>query len=133
MNQNHLRVNRSFMLMNAILAFALFAIVILFLYISFRFQRKADKQESFADVYVVTTDASLAGDSLSLFVNDSLIATRRVPIDGAADTVRRWTQQNVLMVVAHNDSDRVTPFALPDEAACITLGRSPEGGITLVP
>jgi hypothetical protein len=123
MNQTHLRVNRSFMLMNGILAFALFAIVLLFLYISFRFQRKAGESHAFGDAYVVALSPSMSGDSVSVYLNDSLLFHGLVPAEGRTDTVQRWAEENVLLLVAHNDSDRVTPFALPQEPAQVEIKR----------
>jgi hypothetical protein len=129
MNQNHLRVNRSFMLMNAILAFALFAIVILFLYISFRFQRKADRPHVYSEAYVVSVSPSLAGDSLSVYLNDSLLFARTVPADGLRDTVQRWTEENLLMVVDHANGDRVIPFPLQAEPGQVVIERGEDGEI----
>jgi hypothetical protein len=132
MNQNHLKVNRSFMLMNAVLAFALFAIVLLFLYISFRFQRQANRRESFAETYQISVAPQLAGDSLSVYLNDSLLLRTTVPASGLQDTVRRWERDNALLVVAHSDSDRIVPFTLPDEGASVSIKRDGDGALVVV-
>jgi hypothetical protein len=129
MNQNHLRVNRSFMLMNAILAFALFVIVGLFLYISFRFQRGADRQVRGS--YAVTVSSALEGDSLSLYLNDSLLYSRRIPQEGCTDTVYPWARDNSFLVVAHSDSDRVTPLQMKEEYGSVRIYKSGEGRVVM--
>jgi hypothetical protein len=127
MNQNHLRVNRSFMLMNAILAFALFVIVGLFLYISFRFQRGADRQVR--GRYAVTVSSALSGDSLSLYLNDSLLYSRRIPQEGCVDTVVPLTRDNSFLLVAHSDSDRVAAITMKEEFGDVVIEKDEEGTV----
>ena len=51
MDKNSLNTNKQFMIGNGMLAFGVFAVIIIFLYMSFRFQRKADKVQTYEGVY----------------------------------------------------------------------------------
>ena len=51
MGKNSLNTNKQFMIGNGILAFGVLAVVIIFLYMSFRFKRDANKVVTYEGVY----------------------------------------------------------------------------------
>ena len=51
MGKNSLNTNKQFMIGNGILAFGVLAVVIIFLYMSFRFKRDANKAVTYEGVY----------------------------------------------------------------------------------
>ena len=59
MDKNSLNTNKQFMIGNGMLAFGVFAVIIIFLYMSFRFQRKADKVQTYEGVYNIELTNSL--------------------------------------------------------------------------
>ena len=54
------------MIGNGRLAFGVFAVIIIFLYMSFRFQRKADKVQTYEGVYNIELANSLAVASIEV-------------------------------------------------------------------
>ena len=68
MDKNSLNTNKQFMIGNGMLAFGVFAVIIIFLYMSFRFQRKADKVQTYEGVYNIELTNSFAGDSIAVVI-----------------------------------------------------------------
>lgn len=79
MDKNSLNTNKQFMIGNGMLAFGVFAVIIIFLYMSFRFQRKADKVQTYEGVYNIELTNSFAGDSIAVYLNDSLLLDQTMP------------------------------------------------------
>lgn len=103
------------MIGNGILAFGVFFIVCLFLYLGFRHQPKqADQTPAYEGFYTVEVGSSFAGDSLSVYLNDSLLLHTTIRQTAVKFQVKRFAEQSTLMVV-DNRTDEVTPFNLnPD-------------------
>lgn len=70
MDKNSLNTNKQFMIGNGMLAFGVFAVIIIFLYMSFRFQRKADKVQTYEGVYNIELTNSFAGDNVLMVVDN---------------------------------------------------------------
>ena len=98
--------NKQFMVGNGLLAFGVFFIVCLFLYLGFRSQKK--------------TGGSFAGDSLNIFINDSLIMARTMNNADITFQVNRFAEENALMVVDAK-TDIMTPFNLSKEGGKVTV------------
>ena len=81
MKKNHLNVNKQFMVGNGILAFAVILVIVIFLYSSYRLQRRAEAGRAYAERYGVCLSRGFAGDSLLVHVNDSLVFVGTVPAD----------------------------------------------------
>ena len=79
MDKNSLNTNKQFMIGNGILAFGVLAVVIIFLYMSFRFKRDANKVVTYEGVYNIEVSKDFAGDSIAIYVNDSLLMNRTMP------------------------------------------------------
>ncbi len=124
MDKNSLNTNKQFMIGNGMLAFGVFAVIIIFLYMSFRFQRKADKVQTYEGVYNIELTNSFAGDSIAVYLNDSLLLDQTMPDANLKVEIKRFAEDNVLMVV-DNKTDKTTPFNLnPDQYYCQPRNRS---------
>ena len=73
---HHLNTNKQFMVGNGILAFAVIFVVVIFIYMSLRLQRENQAERHYIETYTISLVKGFAGDSISLFVNDSLIANQ---------------------------------------------------------
>ena len=73
---HRLNTNKQFMIGNGILAFAVIFVVVIFVYMSMRLQQRKEGERKFIETYTITLTKGFAGDSISLFVNDSLIANQ---------------------------------------------------------
>lgn len=122
MKKENLNINKQFMVGNGILAFGVFFIVCLFLYLGFRFQQKEDKPQVFEDFYTITLSNQFAGDSIAVYINDSLLFNRTVQEGGLKMQVNRFAEENVLMVV-DSKTDALTPFNLSKEGSLVNIDK----------
>lgn len=121
MNQKSINSNKQFMVGNGILAFGVFFIVCLFLYLGFRGQRKENgTQQAFKDIYTLQITGSFSHDSLAIYINDSLLIDRTMTESGVKLQVNRFAEESMLMVVNHKD-DKITPFNLSPEGSLIRI------------
>ena len=95
--------NKQFMVGNGLLAFGVFFIVCLFLYLGFRSQKKTGGEQTYKDIYEICLTKSFAGDSLNIFINDSLIMAR------------------TMLMVVDAKTDIMTPFNLSKEGGKVTV------------
>lgn len=75
MNNKSINSNKQFMIGNGILAFGVFFIVCLFLYLSFRTPQTADQSKTSADLYTIQVENSFAGDSISVYITTAFCST----------------------------------------------------------
>ena len=105
------------MIGNGILAFGVFFIVCLFLYLSFRNQNKLTEQNRvFPGNYTIELTASFAGDSISVYINDSLLLNRTLDDSNLKFQIARFAEESMLMIV-DNRTEKITPFNLNPEGS----------------
>lgn len=90
---------------------------------SFRFQRKADKVQTYEGVYNIELTNSFAGDSIAVYLNDSLLLDQTMPDANLKVEIKRFAEDNVLMVV-DNKTDKTTPFNLNPEGSRVEVKKS---------
>ena len=73
---HRLNTNKQFMIGNGILAFAVIFVVVIFVYMSMRLQQRKEGERNFIETYTITLTKGFAGDSTSIFINDSLLVNR---------------------------------------------------------
>ena len=123
MNNKSINSNKQFMIGNGILAFGVFFIVCLFLYLGFRNQSKSnDKEKTFAGIYTVEIADSFTGDSLSVYINDSLLMNRTMPDAEVKLQVNRFADESALMIV-DNRNEEITPFSLNVKGSLVTVDK----------
>lgn len=121
MNNKSINSNKQFMIGNGILAFGVFFIVCLFLYLGFRGQSKNDdKTKTFEGLYAIEIAESFTGDSLSVYINDSLLFNSTLGNSSVKFQVKRFAEENTLMVV-DNRTDEVTPFNLNTKGSQVQI------------
>lgn len=111
---HRLNTNKQFMIGNGILAFAVIFVVVIFVYMSMRLQRQKEQGRSFTEVYAITLAKGFAGDSISIFINDSLLVNQRVAEDSFTIEVKRFAEQNALMIV-DNATEKLSLFELSEK------------------
>ena len=87
------------MALNVVLVIAVFIIVLIFLYISFKFQRKADKVITYEGTYVIEMTNDFAGKDLRVYVNDSLLLNQVMPDSSIQVSIDKFAEENILMIV----------------------------------
>lgn len=108
------------MIGNGILAFGVFFIVCLFLYLGFRFQRKEGGKQVFEGIYTICIADSFSGDSLSVYINDSLLMNRTLTGAEVTLQINRFAEENMLMVV-DNRTEEITPFNLNPKGSRVDI------------
>ena len=111
---HRLNTNKQFMVGNGILAFAVIFVVVIFVYMSMRLQQQKNEERNFTETYTITLTKGFAGDSLSLLVNDSLLARLKITEEPFEMEVKRFAEQSALMIV-DNLTDRLSLFELSEK------------------
>lgn len=111
---HRLNTNRQFMIGNGLLAFAVIGVVVTFTFLSLYRGRGADRERGRAGCYIFSFAPSVAGDTLALYLNDSLLGH----VSGVTDTLRlrvhRFAEHSALLVVDES-TDLLSVFPLEGE------------------
>lgn len=111
---HHLNTNRQFMVGNGILAFAVIFVVVIFVYISLRLQPGKQTDRHFTETYTISLTKGFVGDSISLFINDSLIVQRAITEEPYTVEVNRFADQSALLIV-NDRTELVSTFDLSEK------------------
>ena len=91
------------------------------MYLGFRNQSKSNnKEKTFAGIYTVEIADSFTGDSLSVYINDSLLFNSSIGNTAIKFQVKRFAEESTLMIV-DSRTDEVTPFNLNPEGSQIAV------------
>lgn len=123
---HRLNTNKQFMIGNGILAFAVIFVVVIFVYMSMRLQRDRQADRHFAETYSISLVKGFAGDSISLFINDSLITNREITQEPYTIEVGRFTEQSALLIV-DNRTELVSTFDLSEQGGSYQFEKEADG------
>lgn len=123
---HRLNTNKQFMVGNGILAFAVIFIVVTFIYMSMRLQQKDDSNPHYTEVYTISLTKGFIGDSISLFVNDSLIVKQNIKKEPLTVNVNRFSEQNALLIV-DNKTEVVATFNLSEKGGTYRFEKEKDG------
>lgn len=123
---HHLNTNKQFMVGNGILAFAVIFVVVIFIYMSLRLQRENQAERHYIETYTISLVKGFAGDSISLFVNDSLIANQVMQEEAFTVEVGRFAEQSALMIV-DNKMEIASVFDLSEKGGTYQFEKETDG------
>ena len=123
MSRKRSNPHKNFMVFNAVLFFAVLAVTVIFLYLSYTLKRDADKKITYEGTYHIELSTDFAGENLSIYVNDSLLMNGILPDTVMALDIDRFAEDHVLMMV-DNKTDATTPFSLSKNGSKVTVNRS---------
>lgn len=124
---HRLNTNKQFMIGNGLLAFAILIVVVLFLYISMRNQPgKDDADKYFTESYTINLVSGFVNDSLSIFINDSLLVNKQITEEPFALEVPRFAEQSTLMIV-DNVTDQLSVFDLSERGGKLSFSKDKDG------
>ena len=92
-------------------------------------KKEADKKETFNGVYSIEVSKEFANDSLSIYINDSLLFNRIMPDSTIQIEIKRFNDDNVLIVEDKN-SEQLTPFNLNKDGSKIKIEK--KNGLILI-
>ena len=121
---HRLNTNKQFMVGNGILAFAVIFVVVIFVYM--RLQREKEANRHFSETYSIQLTKGFVGDSISLFVNDSLIMNKQIKEEPTAIEVERFAEQSALMIV-NNQTETVAAFDLSEKGGTYRFEKDIDG------
>lgn len=110
---HHLNTNKQFMVGNGIMAFAVIFVVVIFVYMSMRLQQQKDGDRKFIETYTISLTKGFTGDSLSLLINDSVLANQKIAEEPLTIEVKRFAEQSALMIV-DNATEKLSLFELSE-------------------
>lgn len=111
---NSLNTNKSFMIGNGILAFAVIFVVVIFVYMSMRLSQQKQSERHYIETYHIELVSGFAGDSTSIYLNDSLLVNRVLTRDTLRLDVGKFSEHNALIIV-DNRSEKMSLFELSDD------------------
>ena len=114
------------MTFNAVLFFAVLFITGLFLYLSFTLKRDADKKVTYEGRYHIEVNGDFSGESLSIYVNDSLLLNGIMPDSLTILDIDRFAEQSAILIV-DNTTDNVTPFNLDPKGSKVVVKKQKDG------
>ncbi|EJW93591.1 hypothetical protein EVA_18304 [gut metagenome] len=123
---HRLNTNKQFMIGNGILAFAVIFVVVIFVYMSMRLQRDRQADRHFVETYSICLAKGFAGDSVSLFINDSLITNQKITREPYTIEVGRFTEQSALLIV-DNRTQLVSTFDLSERGGNYQFVKEADG------
>lgn len=122
--------HKNFMILNGVLVIAVFIVVLIFLYIAFKFKRDAEKVDTYDGRYEIIISKDFAGQDISVYVNDSLLLNQVMPDSAMHVAISKFAEENMLMIV-DNQTDNGTPFNLNPEGSKVTV-KNTEGIISII-
>ncbi|MEG1685484.1 MAG: hypothetical protein RR319_06035 [Bacteroides sp.] len=114
MSKTNLNINKQFMIGNGILAFAVIFVVVLFVYMSMRLKSEKENGKQYSEVYNIELRSGFIGDSISVYVNDSLLFCELISKDSIRINAKRFAEESALLVV-DNQTDNISTFDLNNE------------------
>ena len=123
---HRLNTNKQFMVGNGILAFAVIFVVVIFIYMSLRLQKEKQSERHFIETYSINLVKGFTGDSLSLFINDSLVMNKTIMEEPVAVDINRFAEESALMIV-DNITEQVSVFDLSKKGGNYRFEKDAEG------
>jgi len=105
---------------NFLLAFLVILVVIIFTFMSLNLYNK-QRGHKYVEEYVITMTPELVGDSIAIYLNDSLLIQRHI-VQKDTLHVAKWESNPSLLVVEY-PSELVHPFTLDENGGQYILSR----------
>lgn len=110
---HRLNTNKQFMIGNGILAFAVIFVVVVFVYMSMKFDFAKQSERHYNELYSICLSKGFVGDSIILMVNDSVLFDGIVDAEPLSIESKRFAEESALLIVEKN-TERVSTFNLSE-------------------
>ena len=120
MSRKRYNPHQKFMVFNAVLFFAVLIVCGIFLYMAYTFKRDANKKVTYEGRYHIEVSNDFAGQSLSVYINDSLLWNQAMPDTLVTLDIDRFAEENALLIV-DNATDTATPFNLDKKVSKVIV------------
>ena len=115
------------MVFNAVLFIAVLVVCGIFLYMAYTFKRDANKKVTYEGRYHIEVNKDFVGQSLRIYVNDSLLWNQAMPDTLVILDIDRFAEESALLIV-DNATDTATPFNLDPKGSKVVVKKQ-EGEI----
>ena len=115
--------NKQFLIGTAAMAFAVMAVVIIFINLCLPYIKPGMEKKQIADLYQIEFSKGFAGDSAMVYLNDSLVWCDLVPADTTTLRIHRFADENTLMV-SRSANDAVSIFNITQKAGRLILRKN---------
>ena len=119
--------HKNFMVFNAVLFIAVLVVCGIFLYMAYTFKRDANKKVTYEGRYHIEVNKDFVGQSLRIYVNDSLLWNQAMPDTLVILDIDRFAEESALLIV-DNTTDTATPFNLDPKGSKVVVKKQ-EGEI----
>ena len=119
--------HKNFMVFNAVLFIAVLVVCGIFLYMAYTFKRDTNKKVTYEGRYHIEVNNDFVGQSLSIYVNDSLLWNQAMPDTLVTLDIDRFAEESALLIV-DNATDTATPFNLDPKGSKVVVKKQ-EGEI----
>ena len=119
--------HKNFMVFNAVLFIAVLVVCGIFLYMAYTFKRDANKKVTYEGRYHIEVNNDFVGQSLRIYVNDSLLWNQAMPDTLVTLDIDRFAEESALLIV-DNATDTATPFNLDPKGSKVVVKKQ-EGEI----
>ena len=123
MSRKRSNIHKNIMVLNGVLFIAVIAITVLFLYLAYTFKRDAEHKQTYTGTYHIEVSTDFVGQSLSIYMNDSLLMSGTIPDTLVTLDIDRFAEEHVLMIV-DNETDATTPFNLSKEGSKVIIKKT---------
>jgi hypothetical protein len=114
------------MIGNGILAFAVIIVVVIFVYMSLKFDFAKQSERHYAEQYTVTLVQGFTGDSITVMINDSILFDGTVAAEPLSIESARFADESALLIV-EKSTDNVSTFSLSEKGGEYRLERDADG------
>ena len=116
---------------NGILAFAVIFVVVLFVYMSMQMHQQKQTNRRYVEHYTIELTKGFVGDSVSLFVNDSLLENSTITHLPLQVEVGRFAEQSALLIV-DNLTENISAFDLSEKGGTYAFTKNSSGEVMMV-
>lgn len=121
--------NKQFLIGTAAMAFAVIAVVVIFLFLSAPHINFSKENKKYTDTFLIGFAEGFVGDSAIIYLNDSLLWEGAVQADTICLRIDRFSDENTLMV-SRTRNDAVNFFPLESKRGKFVL-QNKQGKISL--
>lgn len=123
---HRLNTNKQFMVGNGILAFAVIIVVVIFVYMSLKAGWEKQAEKGYAEIYTISLTKGFIGDSVSVYVNDSLLLNRQIQEEPITVEIRRFADYSAILIV-DNNTELMSTFDLSEKGGKYSFVKDKDG------
>ena len=127
---HRLNTNKQFMIGNGILAFAVIAVVVVFVYMSLSADANKKTERNYQELYTISLVKGFTGVPIEVHINDSILYDNYVTEEPMTFQVNRFAEESALLIV-DKTTESISTFDLNEKGGTYRLEKD-NGGVKLL-